>query len=275
MPELPEAEALVRSLRPLLPGYAFDRVQVLRPDVLRVPAREFRQAVSGRRVTEVGRRAKNIVLTLDSGAAHLVVNLGMTGALVPLGFPEVEPPRPTHPALRFFLGSGRSLVYDDVRRFGCVEFLTAAEWADRTRRLGPEPLSAGYGWQSLHQGLQASRTPVRNWLLDQRKIAGVGNIYASEACFRARVHPQRRADRITEEEAKRLHRGLRQVLRSAIRHGGTTLRDYRDASGEPGRNRSRLRVYGREGLPCWRCKTPVQRIVFGNRSAFLCPSCQC
>lgn len=274
MPELPEAETLVRGLRPLLPGSVIQRVQIHHSDVLRVPGPAFRRGVSGRTVTAVDRRAKNVVLTLDAGEARLVVNLGMTGALVPLGFQGVDPPRPTHPALRFSLGDGRALVYDDVRRFGCVEVLTPGEWEVRTRRIGPEPLASSYRWSDLHRALQGSRTPLRNWLLDQRKIAGVGNIYASEACFRAGVHPQRPAHRVSEGEAKRLHRGLRQVLRSAIRNRGTTLRDYRDAEGEPGRNRGRLRVYGREGLPCVRCKTPVERIVFGNRSAFLCPRCQ-
>ena len=172
------------------------------------------------------------------------------------------------------LDGARSLVYDDIRRFGCLEVFTAGGWAERSARIGPEPLERGYGWRDLHRGLQGSRTPVRNWLLDQRKVAGVGNIYASEACFRAGVHPRRPANRVTEAEAKRLHRGLRHVLRSAIRNRGTTLRDYRDARGEPGGNRQRLQVYGREGLPCPRCKRPVHRIVFGNRSAFLCPRCQ-
>ena len=140
--------------------------------------------------------------------------------------------------------------------------------------MGPEPLADDYRWEELFEGLQRSRTPIRNWLLDQRRIAGVGNIYASEGCFRAGVHPQRPANEVTEGEALKLHEGIRDVLRSAIDHGGTTLRDYRNADGEPGRNQHRLRVYGREDAPCLVCKTPVVRVVFGNRSAFLCPRCQ-
>ncbi|HSG47679.1 MAG TPA: bifunctional DNA-formamidopyrimidine glycosylase/DNA-(apurinic or apyrimidinic site) lyase, partial [Longimicrobiales bacterium] len=274
MPELPEAETLVRGLRPLLPGRTVRKTRVHHADVLRVPPAAFRRGMAGRRITAVGRRAKNVVLTLDGGDAFLVVNLGMTGGLVPLGFPDLRPPRPTHPAVAFTLDGGHGLVFDDTRRFGCVELLDAATWAGRSARLGPEPLEAGYGWRDLHAALGRSRSPLRNWLLDQRHIAGVGNIYASEACFHAGIHPARPANQVAEEEARLLHRGIRHVLRSAIRNGGTTLRDYRDAAGEPGRNRGRLQVYGREGSACVRCKAPIQRIVLGNRSAFLCPRCQ-
>jgi len=274
MPELPEAETLVRGLRPLLPGRVIRRTRVPHPDVLRVPAAAFRRALAGREISAVERRAKNVVLVLDGGRGYLVVNLGMTGGLVPQGFPSVHPPEPTHPAVVFTLDGGRRLVFDDTRRFGCLEVFTAEGWRERSATLGPEPLDSGYRWTDLHEALLRSRTPVRNWLLDQRRIAGVGNIYASEACFRAGVHPARPAREVTAAEARLLHRGIRDVLSAAIRNGGTTLRDYRNAEGEPGRNRSRLRVYGREGAPCMRCKTPVQRVVFGNRSAFLCPRCQ-
>ncbi len=274
MPELPEAETLARGLRPILPGSVVRRTRVHHADVLRVPARRFRRELAGRTITGVGRRAKNVVLELDGGAGVLLVNLGMTGRLVPLGFDGGPAGRPTHPAVRFGFGDGRALVFDDTRRFGCLEVLDAPGWAERSRGIGPEPLSDGWRWPRLHRDLQASRTPVRNWLLDQRRVAGVGNIYANEACFRAGVRPDRPARAVEEGEARALHRGIREVLRSGIRHGGTTLRDYRNAQGEPGRNQRRLRVYGREGEPCLRCGTPIQRIVFGNRSAFFCPECQ-
>lgn len=274
MPELPEAESLVRGLQPHLPGHTIVRTRVVHGDVLRVAATRFRTQLRGRTISAVGRRAKNIVLTLDGGDAFLVVNLGMTGGLVPLGFPGLEPPPPTHPAVRFGFGGGRSLVFDDTRRFGCLEVFDEPGWRRRSSQIGPEPLEAGYRWRALFDALRRSRTPVRNWLLDQRRIAGVGNIYASEACFRARVLPTRPARDVTADEARRLHREIRRTLTLAIRNGGTTLRDYRDAGGNPGGNQGRLRVYGREGEPCYRCKTPVERIVFGNRSAFLCPGCQ-
>jgi len=274
MPELPEAETLVRGLRPLLPGCTVTRTRVVHPDVLRMPERSFRREMVHRTVSAVNRRAKNVLLELDDGDAFLVVNLGMTGRLVPLGFDGVAPPRPTHPAVRFGFGDGRSLVFDDVRRFGCVEVLDTAEWEERDGRLGPEPLADTYGREELFAALQRSRTPVRNWLLDQRKVAGIGNIYASEACHLAGIRPERPAREVSAEEARRLHRGIRSTLRSGIRHGGTTLRDYRNARGEPGKNQRQLTVYGREGEPCVRCEGTVERTVFGNRSAFLCPECQ-
>ncbi|MEJ2540827.1 MAG: bifunctional DNA-formamidopyrimidine glycosylase/DNA-(apurinic or apyrimidinic site) lyase, partial [Gemmatimonadota bacterium] len=233
-----------------------------------------RAEVAGRTITGVGRRAKNIVLNLDEGEAVLLVNLGMTGRLIPVGFPGRSRGKPTHPAVRFGFGDRRSLIFDDTRRFGCLEVLDRETWAERSRGLGPEPLDSGYRWARLHRDLQTSRTPIRNWLLDQRRIAGVGNIYANEACFRAGLRPDRPAREITAHEARTLHRGIREVLRAGIRHGGTTLRDYRNADGEPGGNQDRLRVYGREGEPCPTCDAPVRRIVFGNRSAFFCPECQ-
>lgn len=281
MPELPEVETLIRGLRPLLPGVRIERIRVIHEDILRQKPRAFRDAVRYRTITSVERRAKNIVMPLDEGEAFLVVNLGMTGALFPQRFeredgsvPERFARRPTHPAIRFHLDGGRALVYHDIRRFGTVEVLEPDTWAERSERIGPEPLADEYRAEDLHDGLSASRSPVRNWLLDQRRIAGVGNIYASEACFRAGVHPGRPANTVTEAEAEKMHRGLRDVLSRAIAHGGTTLQDYRNADGRPGLFGTLLCVYGREEEPCVTCGTPVERIVIGNRSAFLCSACQ-
>jgi formamidopyrimidine-DNA glycosylase len=254
---------------------------VLHEDVLRESARRFRDGVRHRTITAVGRRAKNVVMPLDDGEAFLVVNLGMTGALFPQRFdrsdgsaPGSFARRPTHPAVRFRLDGGRALVFHDIRRFGTVEVLDAGEWAIREARIGPEPLAEAYSADALHAGLSRSRSPVRNWLLDQRRIAGVGNIYASEACFRAGVHPARPANEVSADEASKMYAGLREVLGAAIEHGGTTLQDYRNADGRPGLFGTLLQVYGREEEPCVACDTPIERIVIGNRSAFHCPACQ-
>lgn len=271
MPELPEAETLVRGLRPALVGRSIVHARVHHADVLRVPARQFRARVRGRRFVAVSRRAKNVVLELNDGV--IVVNLGMTGWLAPMGMPDRAPPRPTHPAITFRLDVGR-LVFDDVRRFGCVEALDPELWRTRSESLGPEPLTDAFTPDLLFDRLTTSRSPVRSWLLDQRKVAGVGNIYACEACFRAKIHPARRGITVTRPEAEALHRGIRDVLGAAVDAGGTTIRDYRNADGGSGEFVHRLDVYGREGDPCHRCDAPVERIVFGNRSAFLCPSCQ-
>ena len=269
MPELPEVETIVRGLRPALVDRSIRRVRVLRPDVLRQPPRTFSARLRGRSVESVVRRGKNIVVGLTDDVV-LVVNLGMTGRLM-LARREAGI---THPAVRFALDSGPTLVFDDVRRFGALEALTAEDWARRSGRLGSEPLSAGYTAKRLHADLSRSSSPIRSWLLDQRRVAGVGNIYANEALYLARVHPQRPARSVSESEALALYRAIRRVLRQAIRNRGTTLRNYRDASGSPGGNAVALLVYGRDGEPCADCSTKIRRSVFGNRSAFYCPRCQ-
>jgi formamidopyrimidine-DNA glycosylase len=273
VPELPEAETLVRGLRGVLCGRIIESVRIHHPDVLRVGPEQFRASVEGRTIERLGRRAKNLVFRL-SGDRVLVVNLGMTGWLAPVGIPGRTPPAPTHPALTFVLAGPGGLVFDDVRRFGRVECLSGEAWRHRDRAFGPEPLGRSFTATCLVEALARSRSPVRTWLLDQRKVAGVGNIYANEALFRARIHPARPAREVTLPEARALHRAVRAVLREALRAGGTTIRDYRNADGGRGEYVTRLRVYGREGEPCLRCKSVVERLVFGNRSAFLCPRCQ-
>lgn len=273
MPELPEAETIVRGLRPALVGATIRSVDAPHPDVLRQPLRRFSAAVRGRTIEAVRRRGKNVLFHLDGGRV-LAVNLGMTGRLLP--FPEAPKGahRPTHPAVRLRFQGGGVLVFDDQRRFGTVEALEPETWAERDRRMGPEPLEKSFTPARLHAGLQTSRSPLRSWLLDQGRIAGVGNIYAAEALYLAGLHPRCPANRVTRHEAEALHTGIRTVLRAAIHHGGTTIRDYRNADGEEGAYARRLHVYGREGEPCLECGDTVERRVFSNRSAFFCPTCQ-
>ncbi len=272
MPELPEAETIARGLNAILPGRVVREAEVLRADVVKGPARAFAGAVAGRGVREVGRRGKNVVFTLDN-STRMVVNLGMTGRI--MTSPGDRPdPRSTHPAVVLHLEDGGRVTYDDVRRFGLLTAVGATEWARWSRRLGPEPLARTFTAARLHRILARTRSPVRSLLLDQRKIAGVGNIYAVEALWFARVHPRTPANDIGQAPATRLHRALRRVLRNAIRAGGTTLRNYRDANGNEGRFGRALRAYGREAEPCTRCRAPIERVVFGGRSAFCCPRCQ-
>jgi formamidopyrimidine-DNA glycosylase len=273
MPELPEAETIVRGLRPSIVGRTIRSTEVLRQDVLRESARRFGGKVKDRRIVEVGRRGKNVLLRLD--AERLVaVNLGMTGRLLPTTGRENGSVGSRHPAVRFSLDDGETLVFDDTRRFGTVECLDMEEWQTRSERMGPEPLDPSFTGEALWARMRQSRSPVRSWLLDQRKIAGVGNIYANEALFLAGIHPQRPTKSVSRNEASALHRSLRRVLRKAIESGGTTLKDYRTASGEEGQYAPRLLVYGRDGEACSRCRTHVRRVVFGGRSAFHCPRCQ-
>jgi formamidopyrimidine-DNA glycosylase len=273
MPELPEAETIVRGLRSTVLGERIGRADVLKADILREPKRSFTSKVRARAIVAVERRAKNVLMVLDDERV-IWVNLGMTGRLLPFPAPPRGSKRPTHAAVRFRFSSGGVLIFDDVRRFGSVECLDAGERLERSARMGPEPLSENYRAEHLREALARSRSPVRSWLLDQRRIAGVGNIYAAEALFLAGIHPFRSANEIDVDEAEALHSSIRHVLREAIDAGGTTIRDYRTAEGEMGRYARRLYVYGRDGEPCLRCRTPVQRLVFGNRSAFFCPTCQ-
>lgn len=273
MPELPEAETIVRGLRPVVVGRTIRRVDVVHDGVLRVPRRVFAAAARGRRVEGVDRRGKKVLLRLDGGRV-LTVGLGMTGRLLPFPTPPRGDQRPTHPAVWFRFDGGGVLAFDDQRRFGALEVLDAVAWADREAGLGPEPLDPSLTPHRFHQALAGSRSPVRSWLLDQRRIAGVGNIYAVEALHRAGIHPFRPASELDRAEATALLRALRTVLGAAIRHGGTTIRDYRDTEGGEGRYGRRLHAYGREGEACRRCGGPIARLVFAGRSAYLCPACQ-
>lgn len=277
MPELPEVETVVRQLAETLPSRRIQEVEILHSDLLREPSASFRRGLLGSSFLSVARRGKNIVLRL-SPAQVLAVNLGMTGQLllrIPLADGEAgESPPPGHTGLRFNLDPEGYLIYADVRRFGCLRRFAPEDWEAAASRLGPEPLDPQLTPESFHRALARSRAPLRSWLLDQSHIAGIGNIYAAEALFRAGVHPARQARSLEPPEAEGLLRSLREVLGEAIRARGTTLRDYRTAAGDRGDFGPSLLAYGREGRPCVRCNTPIRRIVFGNRSAFYCPGCQ-
>ena len=276
MPELPEVETIVRGLRTKVQGQTVVTVDILREDLLRTSRRAFVRAISGRRIVEVSRRAKNIVIALASGperVAFLVVNLGMTGRLLRLGRGETSP-LVTHPGVRFGLDDGSVLVYHDIRRFGSLAAVRPEELRAWSASLGPEPLSNAFTARRFIQDLGRSATRVHAWLLDQKRVAGVGNIYASEALFRARVHPSRRARELAPDEGRRLHAAVRKVLAEAVESRGTTLKDYRSFEGWEGSYAGKLRVYGRAGQPCRRCRTTLERIVIGGRSAFFCPRCQ-
>lgn len=271
MPELPEVETIARDLDPRLAGTRIIDVRITHPDVLAGSPERFAAALTGLHIVGVSRRGKNVVIRLEDDG-RLVVNLGMTGRLVTDDAPRAG--ELSHIAVRFLLHDGRELLYDDTRRFGLLRHHDPASWRQRDAELGLEPLGEALTGETLGALLKSTRTPVRNFLLDQRKVAGVGNIYALEALFLAGIRPTRRGRRVTYAEAARLRDALRDVLTRAIRHRGTTFSDYRDGSGEAGGFAPLLNVYGREGEPCPRCGTAIRRRVLTNRSAFYCPACQ-
>ncbi|HEX6747074.1 MAG TPA: bifunctional DNA-formamidopyrimidine glycosylase/DNA-(apurinic or apyrimidinic site) lyase [Longimicrobium sp.] len=270
MPELPEVETIVRGLADALPGATIRSVEVLKPDLIEgESAASFADALAGRRIESITRRAKNIVM--DTAGEYLLVNLGMTGRLF-LARPG-DPPS-THPGVRFRLKDGRELTYHDVRRFGRLWRMQPDEWREWEATLGIEPLSDAFTAKWLFDATRKSRVAIKVWLMDQKRVVGVGNIYASEALFRAKVDPRTPADELTKAQAKKIRDGVRDVLTESIEFRGTTLLDYRDAEGEPGEFVRRLRVYDREGEPCVVCGRPIQRIVQGGRSTFFCARCQ-
>lgn len=273
MPELPEAETIVRDLHARIPGATITHVTVNHADVLHkgLTPPLFGRRLRGRTVTGVSRRGKNVVIEFDAGL-RLVVNLGMTGRVVTSDASRAGELR--HVAVSLHLRDGRAILYDDARRFGDLDLRDEAGWAARDAELGVEPLSDEFTAELLHALTRTSIAPIRNWLLDQRRIAGVGNIYAIEALFRAGVRPTRRARSLRRRETAGLRDALRDVLRESIDARGTTISDYRDAAGEPGTFVGRLRVYDREGEPCLTCGTPIKRVVLSNRSAFYCRTCQ-
>lgn len=283
MPELPEVEVLARYLDRVLPGRTVRRLMVHRPRVCRpTSVSAMETALTGTRFLKVTRRGKYLLFTLQrrkSGEVRLLLgHLGMAGRLYLL------PPKaasPKHASVEMELDRGR-LVLEDPRYFGRVTLDVAP-----LRRLGPEPLEAEFGVARLAEALGRSRKPVKVRLLDQSALAGVGNIYASEALFRARVSPQRPADQLSVAEVVRLRQALRAVLRAAIAWGSTVPLHWRGRSrrrgqlfyyglapGVPDVYEERLRVYDREGEPCPRCAQPICRIEQAGRSTYYCPACQ-
>ena len=274
MPELPEVETVARSLRPRIVGRTISAVWTSGLPLRRpVDRAGLRRACAGARVELVERRGKFLVLALSSGRA-LVCHLGMTGRLL------VEPPgrpRAPHTHAVFALGAGADeLRYVDPRRFGhLVALPTAAlDDSDELGGLGVDPLSAAFTAAALRQALGGSTRAIKDALLDQRILAGVGNIYACEALFAAGISPRRQAGRLGPTRTAALHRAIAAVLEDAVARRGTSFSDYVDADGQSGENQHHLAVYGRQGAPCPRCQRPVRRIVQGGRSTFYCPRCQ-
>lgn len=272
MPELPEVETIARDVRPHVEGRRIVRVTVLKPDILRrIPRAAFVRRLTGRRVRSVGRRAKHVVLTLDTGD-RLVIQPGMTGSLLVAG--GTVPPDP-YVTIVFALDSGKCLLHRDVRRIGAVYLHAPTAWEEYEGRLGPEPLDPAFGPERLALALANGRLAVKKALMDQRRLAGVGNIYANEALWLAGIDPSRRAGEIAVAEVKRLHTELVRILRRAIGGRGTTVRDYRTGTGERGRFQSRLAVYGRAGEICRRCgRRIVLTHVIDARATYFCPGCQ-
>jgi formamidopyrimidine-DNA glycosylase len=295
MPELPEVETVARDLERWVAGATIADATVHWDRTIRhpQPAERFAAEISGATIRRVGRRAKTVLIHLDDGRV-MTVALRMTGALI---VAEAGTAPDAYARVVFTLADGRELRYRDVRKFGRIGLwpggglrTVGAGRGARSRRVkegagayrigevfsghGPEPLRRSFTAKRFAERLSRRSAKLKTLLLDQSFIAGVGNIYADEALWRARLHPLRPADTLTPVEVRRLHRAVRQVLREGIANRGASFSDYVDARGEEGGNAERLAVYRRTGEPCYRCGRRIERIVVGQRSTHFCPRCQ-
>ena len=274
MPELPETETIARDLDAAVAGRSITLVRVTRADVLReVTAPQLRRRVRDTSITRVWRRAKLVVLDLSS-TDRIVVQPRFTGALL-IDAGELPETERRYSTVELGLDDGRSVHYRDIRRLGTVSLMDEPRFSRYAGALGPEPLAEDFTPERLSAILRASQQPVKRVLMDQRRLVGVGNIYANEVLWHSRIDPSRPSATLTTDESARLHVAVRDVLRAAIVARGTSFRDYRDAGGERGRFTEQLEAYGREGQSCRRCgQRMVGTHAIDGRSTVFCYRCQ-
>ncbi len=270
MPELPEVETTRRGIEPFVLGQSVERV-VVRQRQLRWPVPEdLEERLRTKEILSLGRRGKYLLFSVEGGA--LLAHLGMSGSL---RITPMDSPAQKHDHVDILFSHGVCLRYHDPRRFGCLLWAEGdPQFHPLLAELGPEPFDPGFTGDYLREAARGKTSPVKTLLMDNHLVVGVGNIYANEALFRAGIDPRRAAGRIGAERYGRLAGLVQEVLRQAITQGGTTLRDFVNASGKPGYFQQTLAVYGREGLPCRLCGEPIRCLRLGQRSTFYCPRCQ-
>ena len=274
MPELPEVETVLRGLRARALGRRVGEVEVRHPGAIAGNAEDFARHIEGRVVQSLERKGKALAVKLvaeDSGPPHyLLIRLGMTGQLT---VNPADAPLETHTHVRLSLDEGKEEVrFRDPRRFGRLRCCTHSELETIFGKLGPDAqLITEAQFQAAMRGRKGA---IKSWLMNQQMLAGLGNIYADEALFIARIHPLAQAGRVSAEKARALYKAVKHVLERAVALQGTSISDYIDIEGRPGNYSPRLRVYQRTGEPCWRCKHPIRRLVIAGRSSHFCPHCQ-
>lgn len=276
MPELPEVETVARGLQKEIAGTRIVSITLGKTDFIDDPVALERE-LPGRTIRLVERFGKFLLLRLGPKAESrenteevaLLAHLGMTGSLMPQ---SVNEPHPKHTHVVLFLDDGRELRYVDPRRFGRMAYLAGEALQQELRRFGADPLDAGL--EEFLQMICSRRARIKALLLDQSVLRGVGNIYADESLWKARIHPAHLGARLALPQARELYRALQKILRKAIALHGSSISDFLDAEGLPGEYQRHHRVYGREGKGCFRCKTPVWRVIVAGRSSFFCPKCQ-
>jgi formamidopyrimidine-DNA glycosylase len=272
MPELPEVETIRQGLEKRLAGRTVTGLRIPPDHGRPVPVikgldeASFREGVVGAKVVGVSRRGKYLALNLDTGRM-LVIHLRMTGALL---FPEAPEDRFVRAVFSF--DDGSEMRFTDVRKFGGLWL--ADDLSQVTTGLGPEPLGDEFSQELLAQALTGRKAPVKSIILDQRRIAGIGNIYADEACFAAGIDPRRLGAAVSAGEVKALHAAIRDVLLAGLEHGGASFRDYRNTGGNVGSMQKHVKVFRRTGKPCYTCGAIIERVKVGGRSTHFCPKCQ-
>lgn len=269
MPELPEVETTVRALRQPLVGRTFTEVRCYWPRQIVTPTpAELQARLHGQRVEAITRRAKYLLFHL-SGSDYLIIHLKMTGHLSVVA---ADTPADKYAHTVFGLDNGQELRFRDMRKFGRVYLVS--DLAEILDGLGPEPLAEDFTVDTLHERLNGRSRNLKPLLLDQSFVAGIGNIYADEALFAARLHPERKANSLTDQEVAALHRAIQQVLQLGIEREGASIQNYVKPDGQRGDMQNAVAVFRRTGYPCYTCQTPIERIVMGGRSTHFCPTCQ-
>jgi formamidopyrimidine-DNA glycosylase len=273
MPELPEVEVIKRGLQKHLPGRKVTgSVAGNRKLRLPVPRKGLKDYIAGARIQAVDRRAKFLLITMDNGAL-LIIHLGMTGRL---GLFPADAPRSKHDHLRLQLDNHMQLRFNDTRRFGSIQVIPPGSNLSATMLagIGPEPLGKEFTPEYLHSVAAGKNRPVKNFLMDSRVVAGIGNIYACEILFHAGINPLKKIRRLTKKEWGKIVASSRYILQKAIKCGGTTISDFVSASGQSGYFQLELQTYGRQGQSCNCCATPITKKTMAGRSTFFCPTCQ-
>jgi len=274
MPELPEVETVRRSLARCVPGRQIAAVRLLLPRLVKWPSPEaFAARLTGRRIREIGRTGKYLRLALEDDT-ELVVHLKMTGELRFAA--DGDPADMASVRAEFRFADGAALFFGDVRTLGALYALRPEELPrlSAMASMGPEPLTEDFSPEYLYAITRDRRGKLKSFLLNQRYIGGLGNIYADEALFRARLKPGRQVSSLSRKETARLHAAVNEVIREGIEDGGTTIRNFRSGDGHAGLHQEKLRVYRRTGQPCLHCGTPIRRVVIGGRGTHFCPKCQ-
>lgn len=273
MPELPEVETVRRGLDRVMTGEKITGIDLRRKD-LRIPFPKTLPGITGARVTAIERRAKYLLLRLSTGDT-MIVHLGMSGRMV-IHAKDKRPKAGKHDHMILRLGNDAAVFFNDARRFGLVDLVKTAQAETHRffRHLGPEPLEKEFSAAYLAGKAKGKKPSIKVFIMDQRVVVGVGNIYAAEALYEAGISPLRAAGKVTPEEFRKLAPAIKKVLKKAIAQGGSSLKDYVQADGALGYFQHHWAVYGQAGKLCRRCRTPIEKITQGGRSTFHCPHCQ-